>query len=230
MRKTIFFSVLGFVALLCVSLVFFRVGTIECQVVDDSCTDEMQSQLDSLKGKSLFLTNFEEAIPQSISDETTLYVSHQKLLPTTLVVSLQKEDPAYLLTSNDTVLTVFASGVAQQMPAIDKSTHHSIEVSFPLETIISEGKVDTEKHQILSEFAFSLYKTQFDLQNSKWIDSQTIQLDLPSGIRVLLPFEEAPQKVEALEAIVASTEIETITEPITEIDLRYKYPVLRTTE
>lgn len=229
MKKTMFLGLI-FVALMIVGAIGFRVRTIQCSMGEAACSAEIESQLSTLQGTSLFFTNFETSIPQNIPDETVRYISHQKELPGTLQIKLQQEEPLYALQEGDTFFTVYASGVLQPMQQIEDSEYHVIELQFPIETISSEGTIDPQKHQTLAEYSLSLYKNQFDLQNSTWIDSKTIQIDLPSGIRVLLPFDEAPQKVAALEAIVASTEIETITEPITEIDLRYKYPVLRTTE
>ncbi|NCS97929.1 MAG: hypothetical protein GW762_05050 [Candidatus Pacebacteria bacterium] len=225
-------STLSFgISILCVVLLLtFRVSKIVCLVADAHCSQELQDQLQTLAGKSLFLTDFESAISSSITDETVLFVSLQKELPSTLIVSLAQEKPVYILRSDEKNYTVYASGLIHEHKQESTNDYTVIAVEFPLEKIVENDHVLPKYHDELTKLSLSLYKPSFSLQNSRWIDTETIQLEVSSGIRVYIPFESATQKITILEAILVSPELETVSEPLTEIDLRYKYPVLRTTE
>lgn len=222
---------LGVPAVIIGILYSFRVLHISCRLQEQDCPSQLQNELSSLKGSSLFFTVFESEIPRAISNETMLVSAIEKRLPGTLVVYVTQEKPSYILRTPEKEYAVYTSGVAHELTEnVSPNDYHIFELEFPLEKIMEQSHVRSDYHSQLTETSISLYNIPFSLQNSTWKDTQFIQFQLQSGVVVYLPTKSAGEKVEILKQILESSELETLPEQLTEIDLRYKYPVLRTTQ
>lgn len=227
------YLILGLVvpALIIAVLYSFRVVHISCRIETNDCSSELQNELASLKGSSLFFTQFETQIAQTISNETIVLRNVEKNLPGTLVITLSQETPRYILRLPEKEYAVYTSGISHQLTEnVNPNDYHIFDLSFPIEKILEDTHVRSDYHTQLSAVSLSLYNPPFSLQNSTWKDTPFIEFKLESGVNVFLPIESASEKVAILKQILESSELETLSEPLTEIDLRYKYPVLRTTQ
>lgn len=224
-----FIGILIFLSLL-------RVRTVECTLAATPCPQEVTQQIDAVIGSSLLFTSFEATLPTHITDPTLLVTSIEKRLPETLSVSLSKEQPAYVLTfTNGTAITVYESGVTQQHSSSEDEGENTaaipqITTNLPLEVVAPNQTMHPKYHAVLTKFSLSLYKNTIKLQNSIWATPQTLVLTLESGVEVLLSFEDAARQLDSVALVLQSSEFRERAATITQIDMRYTYPVLRTNE
>ncbi|MCA9369311.1 MAG: hypothetical protein H6773_01145 [Pseudomonadales bacterium] len=211
-----------------------RVSTIVCIVGERECTESERNQFVPLVGKSLFFTRFDNEIPALLTDQTLIFTSLKKQLPGSIFIILQKEKPVYLLQDEEsTVWTVYENGMivaASAMEQGDTTETLLITTQLPIASVTENSTMLPKYHSELTQFSFSLYKSSLELQNRRWIDANTLELTTKEDINVFMPLENTAQHVRELEAVLNSNEAQTLPKPLREIDLRYKYPVLRTDE
>ncbi len=233
------------VALLGGATLSAKVQKVTCFVNDIECSQAEREQLQPLRGMSLFFTNFDHTIPTLITTKTVVFSHSKKQLPGHLIVHLSAENPQYVIQDGQQQYTVYDSGLL--LPLSDQPSNTQpkqnnfrqeklknnplvMEAKIPLSSVSEENHINPSLHQELKNLSRSLYKSSFGLQNSQLIDTQTILLTIDSGITVYVPLEKTRTHVAELEILLNSNEVRTLPYPLREIDLRYKYPVLRTTE
>ncbi len=123
-----------------------RIENIEC-VVDDQSDQNFCQQLDFLKGRSLFFTNFEatplyQQILTNESGQVFMPVDVSRVLPKKIVIIFIREDPLYRLQINDQVFLVNSRHyLAEDTAQFDLP---QVRVSEEYNSLLAQEKIDPE--------------------------------------------------------------------------------------
>ena len=219
-------GVFAIIASIAAGLFFFTIQSIDCSIGTQQCPPEYSASLGELKGSSLFFSRFDTRVQTLIPDPTFILESESKILPHTLKLVFSQKKPNYYLQTETDYYTVYDDGFIKKS---EKNNHEpSIFIDYPIETLLSDNSVKPGLHQELSSLTKALEVTHLAPQKTTLTDSQTITLEILSGVTVFLNLEESAHAVTKLSLLLNSTEIAELPEPLNEIDLRYSFPVLRT--
>ena len=229
--KSLLFWIVLLATFSSIVLLSLKVSTVTCSINNQTCPETLIDSLEKIKGESLFLTNFDTTIPTLVEDQTIIYTGIAKSLPSTILLTFTTEQPSYLLQSQEKSYIVYQSGlVRSEVPFDTDDTVPSFQLSFPIEKVTQTGSIQPEVHAQMQELNASLYKSGIRLQNSTWETTDEVTLTLSTGETVLLSLTDIALQVEKLSILLSSSEIQSLPKEITEIDMRYKFPVLRTAE
>lgn len=229
--KSLLFWIVLLATFSSIVLLSLKVSTVTCSINDQTCPETLIDSLEKIKGESLFLTNFDTTIPTLVEDQTIIYTGIAKSLPSTILLTFTTEQPSYLLQSQEKSYIVYQSGlVRSEVPFDTDDSIPSFQLSFPIEKVTQTGSIQPEVHAQMQELNASLYKSGIRLQNSTWETTDEVTLILSTGETVLLSLTDIALQVEKLSILLSSSEIQSLPKEITEIDMRYKFPVLRTAE
>ena len=229
--KSLLFWIVLLATFSSIVLLSLKVSTVTCSINDQTCPETLIDSLEKIKGESLFLTNFDTTIPTLVEDQTIIYTGIAKSLPSTILLTFTTEQPSYLLQSQEKSYIVYQSGlVRSEVPFDTDDSIPSFQLSFPIEKVTQTGSIQPEVHAQMQELNASLYKSGIRLQNSTWETTDEVTLTLSTGETVLLSLTDIALQVEKLSILLSSSEIQSLPKEITEIDMRYKFPVLRTAE
>lgn len=229
--KSLLFWIVLLATFSSIVLLSLKVSTVTCSINNQTCPETLIDSLEKIKGESLFLTNFDTTIPTLVEDQTIIYTGIAKSLPSTILLTFTTEQPSYLLQSQEKSYIVYQSGlVRSEVPFDTDDTVPSFQLSFPIEKVTQTGSIQPEVHAQMQELNASLYKSGIRLQNSTWETTDEVTLILSTGETVLLSLTDIALQVEKLSILLSSSEIQSLPKEITEIDMRYKFPVLRTAE
>ena len=224
-----FFGILLISATFILSLLFFfRIRVLLCTLNDQPCPEEQRNALASLKGSSLFFTRTDQLVPTLITDPTILLVSETKLLPDTLHLYFSQETPKYAVQIEDHTFAVYESGYLQELATLENESSKILLITLPQSSKTSAMHLNPEVYQQLLTLTDSLATVHLVPIKTTLIDSQTVELQLEHEIKVFLDLENTGKNVASLSLLLDSAEVKELPEPITEIDLRYTFPVLRT--
>ena len=229
--KSLLFWIVLLATFSSIVLLSLKVSTVTCSINNQTCPETLIDSLEKIKGESLFLTNFDTTIPTLVEDQTIIYTGIAKSLPSTILLTFTTEQPSYLLQSQEKSYIVYQSGlVRSEVPFDTDDSIPSFQLSFPIEKVTQTGSIQPEVHAQMQELNASLYKSGIRLQNSTWETTDEVTLILSTGETVLLSLTDIALQVEKLWILLSSSEIQSLPKEITEIDMRYKFPVLRTAE
>ena len=229
--KSLLFWIVLLATFSSIVLLSLKVSTVTCSINNQTCPETLIDSLEKIKGESLFLTNFDTTIPTLVEDQTIIYTGIAKSLPSTILLTFTTEQPSYLLQSQEKSYIVYQSGlVRSEVPFDTDDSIPSFQLSFPIEKVTQTGSIQPEVHAQMQELNASLYKSGIRLQNSTWETTDEVTLTLSTGETVLLSLTDIALQVEKLSILLSSSEIQSLPKEITEIDMRYKFPVLRTAE
>ncbi len=224
----------GLLSLLLIAIVLSlpRIKKLEC-LVDNQQDDDFCSQLLFLENKSLFFTNFEKTplfqqVLVNDLGQVFLPVNIQKRLPSTLLITLSKEDPLYRISFEDKTFLVnsmdFLAEDSQQFAV------PNIQLSQDYAGCIDDKKLDpalniriNELTKALKSAGLSFDEIIFDKQNSslqingfKFIFSDDENLAfLVSRINLIL------SDAKSVESQIPDDK------KLKEIDMRFDLPIVR---
>jgi len=218
--------------LVTMALFFPRIRKIECYV-DGQANSEICSQLSFLENKSLFFTNLEKSplfqqVLVNDLGQVFLPVKTQKKLPSTLLVTLSKEDPLYRISFEDKTFLVnsmnFLAEDSQQFMV------PSIQLSDKYSSNIHDKKFDPMLNKQINELTTNLKSAGLNfnqitldkdnssllINNNKFIFSDNGDLGLLiSKISVILSDEKTIRSQIPID------------KKIKEIDMRFDLPIVR---
>lgn len=209
---------------------FFTVHTIECTLLSGgACPPELLQSLSVLQGQNMF---FEDYTKKLLTSETlhqpVSVVSIKKYFPQTVIVILQQEPPAYVITHNGSPTVVSKSGriFNHQM-----DSSGLIPVEIPDSVINTEGFIDSQIHQVILTLIDTSSQMHFPLTKIAWVDKSTIKLSMENSSEVFILDSEHPiEQLNKLSLVLKSGEYKDVKEPKVELDLRFTMPVLRIQE
>jgi len=234
-KKKIFFLSLFGIGLGIAIKEIFVVNQIECFLESDKSLINC-SQLENLKGKSLFFYDF--AIDENInqvylnSETNQIYQieSIQKKLPFTLVVGLNQQAPVYKLSlENGEFFVVNKTGQMKKDQANLDLVTFNVKDSVK-EQIVTDQKVEVNWNDFLNELSTALVNEKIKYQTISVHNADTIEIKLEDNLSAITELTTDPEiDVLRLNTLLDNLDLNMIDVAIKEIDLRFKLPVLRTT-
>jgi len=198
------------------------VNHIECTLSSGAtCTEQILSTLNQIKGQPLLFNNLEQKISQLEFDHPVQAQVVSKHLPQTLTLQLTQEPGLYRIDQNDYLIT--ESGFV-----FSGSDKEIVTVQFP-QGVFDGQILDMSVHQTVVNLIKSLTEYQIHPKTIIWISSEEIKLKLDNGLEVIVDSVSAQTVGEKLELIMNSEILESFDFDSTQVDLRFRLPVLRKT-
>lgn len=213
----------------------FTFQTIQCQVNDESCPQFIQAELDELKGTSLFRSAYRDKV-STIQEVLPSFSAAraERVFPNTLNVHFERAPNEYAFTQvNVSTRVVDSAGIVTAV--FQASQSGELQSSLPqinapasfVEALQVNNQVETDLHRAILEIlrAQSRYNLSFASLEVKNADE--IYLTLPDQKIVIVPVKETASALEKLSQVLKTVDFTRLTEKITVIDIRFKYPVLK---
>jgi cell division septal protein FtsQ len=202
-----------------------KVRAVECELAQAPCSAEIQIALTTLAGKKLFLSDFvAESAYVLQSDPSVQVESVTKHWPATVKIKLQPSQPVYkaylgaeeVLLATDTGYLITKDDIsAVEIPKVYINT-----ASVPDKTLMPQLLHDRLKLLIHSLAAEKISYQEIEVQTE-----DRALLILESKI-ALVTLDAPAYDIKRLSLVLKGLEPDKL-ETVREIDLRYKFPVLR---
>lgn len=205
----------------------FTIRQIDCILDKQSCPQNLQEQLEVLKGKSLFATDYANILHQSGLPLPVTLESVDKELPTTVSLEFVTQPLAYQLETSSGKFSISQSGIPFKETTV--TVPITITLTPSLETILENPSLlKSNVHQPLLLLAQALQTEKMEISKVTWVDKDTITLIMDGEPQtVILDSHNPAAAVGKLKRIIASTEYRSVAQTVREIDLRFDLPVLR---
>lgn len=223
MKNILAVTGIGLVLVVLVVSPFFIKVRVDCRSQYGDCPPEVLSELNSVNGKSLFSAR--NQIKKILkSDFLVSNFSYQFKLPDLIQVDLIVKKPVFALKStlSSQIALVDKDGVILEVA--DNSTLPTAIVSLALPKV--GQKVDSNTFFALALVGGIFQMYQIDTGE---VQNDTLLVELPGQIRVILPLEDADSQLllGSLRLIYSTIQSGENKNLYDEIDMRYKNPVLR---
>lgn len=207
--------------------------SVECYLDSNvSCPAELTSLLEqSIINRSFFFSDYENIIAREpMASLPFTLSSYKRKLPDKLTLIFKNEPLLYkLVTKDGSSLLVGTEGT------IINNTTDNIELTQVLVyedmlNILNGNKVAPKLQKSLAAVIESLHAEGVNVKEVSYQNPQDIRLKLNSSQVAILDDTDPEGAIKKLKLILSAPEITAIDEPIEEIDLRFKMPVLRTSK
>ena len=222
MKKLIIFAITAVTVLVFVSFPFFAKVQIKCQSQYGTCPEEISSKLNSLNGKSLFSAKKGSSNILKSAFIVSEY-SMQYKIPNTLQMDVLIKKPIFAIKSS----------VSNTFGLIDQyGTVLALSENSTLPNIVATSdlpKVGTRVDDKIL-FALNLAGGVFQMYQVKdgIMSENTLLVELPGQIKVIFPLEgDYKVLLGSLRLIYSKLQIDSNAVKYTQIDLRFKNPVVR---
>jgi cell division septal protein FtsQ len=211
-----------FLFVLCILLIKFGVKVqISCHSQYGDCPSEIKDQLSPLNGKNMFVAE-KESKKKLESNLLVSEFSMQFKLPNILKIDVIVKKPLFALQNTDGFALIDKDGIV--LAQTKNSSLPSVIVKDVLPQV--GGKIDAN-----SLFALELIEGVYKMYQVKVgnIEENTLLVDLTGQIRVIFPLVGADRDIllGSLRLIYADIQNPEKGTTFSQIDLRYKNPVLR---
>ena len=219
---------------------FFSIKNIECRVsTNDKCPDFLVNRLEeNIKGKPIIFTDLElEMTKEPFVSDSFALKGQKKKLPNYIEVVFDHEPIIYLIRTqkdDDKTKAVTQSGFIWET---ENSTKGVPVVDFSQTNQLSEqnkdpfnNKMNEKKHNPIKKIVSSLKKMNLPYQEIVFLSESEILLKIEDSLVAILDDKEVEKSVAELSAILSSPEYLEREEKVEEIDLRFRLPVLRTSQ
>lgn len=225
------FALLFWLTLGCVSLYIntrFVIKKISCSVQDHACPDYVQAELEKNIGKSIFFTPYEQVIAVVIKREPSLQMGQMtKNLEGEVTFHFEYSQAVYALKNQHSPLFLVS------MDGLILNT--SEQTNLP-QLVLDDESIPLGQGVQLSQGLATQLKTLFTQLKNLAIPytaltlskNGELEIQLPDGKRAVVLLEEAPEKLPQLQYLLQHQDQLQTKEPFHLIDLRFKYPVLKT--
>ncbi|MBU0576099.1 hypothetical protein KJ707_02980 [Patescibacteria group bacterium] len=226
----IFFGVLSIAGLIVIassiSNPIIKIHQIECKLNDDSCPHELTQKLDGLKKKSLLFSNIEKHVLDLNLD---LYQLNEikKTLPGRMELSFSTKANSYTLTieSNQQPYLVTENGLIYP----DKSNDLVMRITLKnWPEVITENRINQSLHTLITNLVKYLNQHQIKIQQIIIHHPNHIEIILDNRLIAIAQESQLEQQIAKLAIILEKLDFPSIDQNIKEIDLRFKFPLLRT--
>ncbi len=232
MKMNKIISILPLVLLL-IFVGFYKVSSVSCSLEKmgevTKCPEQLSNQINVLKGKSFFFTNFTDKISK-LEETNSIYLlkSIDKKLSGEIQVTLEQETIIYLLDLENETYLLGNSGKVLPQQASETVPKIIWQNNQP---ILENNQVNPKYHTVLKNFTQSLSNQQIDKPiNLYWTSDSEIILEIESKPDFIFDIQTLETNIKKIGTILEAREIDEIEAPIQEIDMRFELPVLRTTQ
>lgn len=210
---------------------------ISCWVVDQQLSDQECMQAAALKGKSMIFTRFDDAVMVMEMQKVTtanqlIYYTHlRKRLPDRMELHYEASQPKYLVSSDQTTWAAVNDRGALKILE-NPGELPKIYVSASWGVFSESGRVvDVATHLWILDFLDQAIQLNRPIAYIGLDDKQQISILFKDGRRILVTSEANPA-VELTRLKLIEQESSGNTrfsgQTVIEIDLRFKFPVIRT--
>lgn len=207
---------------------FSTVRTIVCTIANTECPPEVSAQLAQLMGQRLIGIDLLTQAEQVLAAEPLDIVGFKKKLPNTLQIQLSRIPYAYVLKQNETLHAVSTDGKLYSLSVVPNIL--TIETVRPISELIdAKNQLQTHLHQALQSLTEKA-PTFTTVKKIELLDNDTLLFTMNNTVRVLLSTQKVNESLTALKYILEAPEYQKLQKEYTEIDLRFKLPVLRKTQ
>lgn len=209
---------------------FFTVHTVQCQLLSgDTCSPDLNQAVSVLVGQNMFFENYtKKVLTSEILQQPVSVVKIKKIFPQTVIVVLQQEAAAYIISHAGTNQVVSQTG---RIFTHQVNSSGLITAEIPEELITQQGFIDSGAHQVVLTILNTSSQLQLPLTKIIWVDKSTIKLSMEnSSEQFILDGEHPVEQLNKLSLVLKSGEYKTIAQPKAELDLRFTMPVLRIEE
>lgn len=222
--KRLILPITFFVLLLAIFLPRFLINVrIDCRSQFGKCPPEVADKMVLSNGKKLHLAKRE--LNESLKTDflVSAYSIHFKL-PNVLRVDVVVKQPIFALKNRD--LGKFAQ-IDIQGTAISESDTTTLPYVITESTLPKAGEKANDKDFFALKLMDGVYK-MFQVR-SGMMSKDTLLVDIPGGVRVIFPLVDADREIllGSLKLIYSSIRNNENSALYSEIDLRYRNPVLR---
>ncbi|MBU0578432.1 hypothetical protein KKE34_03015 [Patescibacteria group bacterium] len=226
----VFFSVLLITGVVAVtSLVpwpIIKINHIECKLDNNSCSNELIDKLSLLRDKSFLFTNIENQILNLNLDFYQLK-NIKKTWPDKIELLFSSKDSSYILKlePSQQINLVAENGLIYPEKNNDSVVQITLK-NWP--EAITENKINQTLHGLITSLIRQL--NEYDIKINEIIihDHNHIEIILNNKLIVLAQESQLDQQIAKLAVILEKLNFSEIDLDIKEIDLRFKFPVLRT--
>jgi len=229
-KVLVFFGVITVFVLIIIAtqltLPIIKIKNIECRVNEQACPPELAQQLESIKEKSFFFSPLEVRV-RNLGLNLYQLDSISKSWPTTVVLKFSHKPNSYIIriSQKDQLLLIAENGLAQPI---------SIEQNLPLievydwDKAIQENHVAMDLHQLNLSLIQLLASQNIPYKNIKIYSFQQIEILLQENLVALAQVDELEEQIVKLSIVLDELDLKAIDLQINQIDLRFKFPVLKT--
>ena len=204
-----------------------RVSAVFCVGESGSCPADAQPLLDTLQGKSFFFFDHFSYLEDRLPAQGWQVQSLKKRLPQTLIVELQPLAPVYSFTTNATNnWLVLPSGQFTPVESVPSGIAHFSIASSEIYQEVTH--IPQSTHSFLTAVAKKLPSLQIPFSELVVIDPHTLEIVLPNNRRAIIDDSQPVTQLEKLKLVLEQQDLDAWPEPIAIIDMRFRYPVLKT--
>ncbi len=230
-RRTLaFIIVLLIVALLVaatqLSFPILKINKIECQLNNQECPSELTQEIESLKSKSFFFSSLEKEI-QLLNINLYQLESISKYWPNQINLDFSHKPNSYFININnqEKTLLVAENGLTQQVDT--QQNLPSINIKN-WEDPIESQQVTDELHNLNLNLIRFLAEEKISYLEIDIIGQKQIEILLKNNLVAIVQKDNLESQVIKLAIILEDLDLGAIDLQINTIDLRFKFPVLKT--
>ena len=232
-RKVLaFLSLIAFFILIIIITQFaptiLKIKKVSCQIDGQDCPSELIQQLKLIEGKSFLFSPLETHV-RSLDLNLYQLDSISKSWPTTVVLKFSRKPNSYLIRTlpQDVLLLVSENGLTQ--PISTKQNLPTIEV-YDWVDPIQENCVEAPLHRLNLDLIQLLASKNISYNNIKIHNSHQIEILLHENLIALAQEDELEKQITKLSIILDELDLNAIDLQINKIDLRFKFPLLKTSQ
>jgi hypothetical protein len=208
---------------------FLEVSQVRCRVDNQDCPDYIQAELEKNLHHSLFFTRYDQVIShvierqpslkngrisKNIQGEVTFFFTQTR--PMYVLKTVQS--PLYLVDEKGLVIGVATESDLPTLVVIDPTLiqlNQGIQLPEPMSAQ-------------LHAFFVSLHQLSIPFSSLSLSAADQIQISLPDGKLAVVLLDQAPEELLKLQFFLQHQDRLELKEPYRFIDLRFKYPILKT--
>ena len=193
-----------------------------------TCPDFVQAELEKQLGSSLFFTRFDLVAdrvavhqigwePAGVKKDLNGIVTFTFAQPSAIYALKDSFSSTFLVSAEGLVADEASASALPQLQLQDSNTLH----------LALGSKLSAEMHQEFSSLFASLTNLNIPYRSIVLDNDQNLHLQLNDGKQILLSLEKAPEELAKLKYLLAHQEQLKPKVDFGQVDLRFKYPVLK---
>ena len=201
-----------------------KIKEVRCQMEEQTCPPELIQKLASIKEKSFLFSPLETHI---LSLDLNLHQleSISKSWPDTVTLKFSHKPNSYIIKTPQETLLIAENGLAQ--PISTEQNLPLIEVSdWP--NLIQKNQLESSLHQLNLDLIRFLAAQDITYQKITIQNRQQIEILLQENLIALAQANQLEEQIIKLTIVLSEIDLNAIDLQINKIDLRYKFPLLKT--
>ena len=196
------------------------IRTVSCQIASAAhCPVVLVTALQTLTGRSLLLTQADSTVSELSQSRKQLFSELQ--------LTFQEEQALFQITCPDCAEPLVV-GEHRHILYSQPTDLASFSVPHSQAELLHGSQLNESVFQPLETIVLSLYKQGRIFQNGVWSSPEEIRLEIADTPTVLVSTQDIEGQMLALAAILEGETTSQLPAPASEIDLRFKMPVIRT--